>query len=209
MYVWLHVLLLPFSSCEEPWGFMQLLHSWSQCSSRRRYYPGELPKLILTRRPTWKVSIHLFIRFGSQLALSFVVSVSLKTCFYFFMFFLWSEKFWQSSFEGKFSEHSSQIYIHISKPVSLGFYFQDEIDNHFYIRQDTTWIEVMGLSQQFLLPLFFFPSISSLQVGIIEIADVYSNLCSTWWKQLGLLFVLCQNHQDSIMDCQHEFQLHG
>lgn len=93
----------------EPWGLMHLpwhvlLHSWGQCSSRRRYYPGKLPKPILTRRLTWKVSIHLFIRFGSQLTLSFVVSASLKTWFCLFMFFLWSEKFWHISAKlwGKF-----------------------------------------------------------------------------------------------------------
>lgn len=98
------------------------------------------------------------------------------------MFLLWSEKFWQTSFEGNFSEPPSQIYIHISKPVSLGFYFQDEIDNHFYIRQDTTGIEVMGLSHQFSLLLFFSLHLkfaSWYSVNSIELADVYSNLCLT------------------------------
>lgn len=68
------------------------------CTAGAKAVQGEgttllsLPKPILTRRLTWKVSIHLFIRSGSQLALSFVVSASLKAWFCLFMFFLLSEK---------------------------------------------------------------------------------------------------------------------
>lgn len=180
-----------------PWHV--LLHSWGQSSSRRRYYPAELPKPVLTRRLTWKVSIHLFIRFGSQLALSFVVSASLKTWFCLFMVFLSSEKKFgrfHPSFKRNFSEPSSPKYTHTSKPASLGFYFQGKTDNHFCIQQDTASVEIIGLSHKFLFPLFFLPLkfASRYTVNCIEIADVYSNLCWTWWKQLGLLFFLCQNH---------------
>lgn len=124
--------------------------------------PGGLPEPILTRRITWKVSIYLFIRFGSQLALSFVASASLKTWFCLFMFFLVVRKkfgTFQPSFGGKFSELSNQISIHMSKPASLGSYFQEETDNDFCIQQDTAWVEVMRLSHQFLFPHFFPPSL--------------------------------------------------
>lgn len=86
------------------------------------------------------------------------------------MFFLWSEKKigrFQPSLEGNFSESSSQIHTCMSKPASLGFYFQDKTYNHFCIQQDTAWVEIMGLSHQFLLPLSFFFSISDFQVDML------------------------------------------
>lgn len=73
----------------------------------------------------------------------------------------------QPSFGGNFLEASSQIYIHMSKPAVLLFFFQEETDNNFCIQQDTAWVEGMGLSHQFLFPQNLFFSISNLQADML------------------------------------------
>ena len=158
-YVWLHVLLLSLSPCKEPSGLMPLpchvlLCSWDQGSSRRSYYPAGLPEPILTGRLTWKVAINLFIRFGIQLALSFEVSASLKTEFCLFMFFLWLEKF-LAGFSQALGEIFQKLLVRYTyKWLNLlfGAFFSGGTDIDFCIRQDTVWVEGVGLSHQFFFP---------------------------------------------------------